>query len=208
MISVIIPIYILDKELEKLTHKCIDSLYEFATEPFELIVIDNASPVKMDIKCDYLKRNKENKGNAVGWNQGLEIANGDYLMLSDNDCLYGENWQSLAEHTDNAIVFPLTKCKGEDDWRRRLAGFSWIMDRKTYKKLGNISEDYGIANFEDTDYYMRAMKEGVDLKCVDDVKVLHYGRATCDKVPEVAEIYDRNKKLYESKYNKYPHLTI
>ena len=79
--------------------------------------------------------------------------------------------------------------------------------KKNFEKIGNISEEYGIANFEDTDYFKRAQDNEISLKCVSHIKVKHFGRATCDKVPEVKEIYERNKKIYENKFNgEYPYL--
>ena len=204
MISVIMPIYILDKELEFLTRQAIDSL----VGDYELIIIDNNSPIRMDIDCDILIRNKENLGNGKAWNQGLKIATGEHILLTDNDVKYSENWQELVSNKKE-IVFPLSKCSEDYEFKPKLSGFSWMINRQVLKEVGYISEDYGIANFEDTDYFRRAMIKGVDLACDHRVKVEHIGRATCDKVPEVKEIYKKNKAIYESKFgSEYPYLTV
>lgn len=207
MISVIIPIYIIDEELRKLTEDCIESYFKHTSDGNELIIVDNASPIKdkNNWGADVYIRNNNNHGNAVAWNQGLRIARGDYLLLSDNDVLFSENWEGLADK--KAITFPLTKCREENDFTQKLSGFFWMLSRGTYKKLGDVSEEYGIANFEDTDYFMRAQKMGIQLKCNPNTKILHHGRATCDKVPDVKEIWHKNERLYRQKYEgQYPTL--
>jgi len=202
-ISVGIPVYILDEELEFLTRRCLDSL----NGDCELIIIDNASPIKLKYDCDIYIRNRKNIGNGAAWNQILKVATGDVILLSDNDVIFPPNWRELANHTENSIVFPATRNKGEQGFVERLSGFFWMLDRKTQEKIGLIDEKYGIANFEDTDYFRRAELEGVKLKCVPEVKVDHYSRATCDKVEAVNSIYERNKKLYEDKFGEiYPQL--
>lgn len=200
MISIIIPIYILDEEIKKLTENCIKSIKD-TTEDYEIIVVDNASPVKFP--ADIV--NKENKGNAVAWNQGLEKAKGDYLVLCDNDVEVKKGWTVMTEYADNAIVFPKSKLGDDNYYGERLAGFFWMMSRETFEKLGYVSEEYGIANFEDTDYFMRAQENGVKL-LTSPAKVWHKGRATCEKVPEVNEIYYKNENYYKRKWKKFPNL--
>jgi glycosyltransferase involved in cell wall biosynthesis len=191
-----------------LTNDTIKTLKDNAKEKFELIIVDNGSPIHIQIDCDQMIRTSDNKGNGAGWNIGLRHAMGDNLMLSDNDVCYKENWQNLANFTKNTIVFPQTATMEDPIFKNRLAGFSWMMSEKTYRKLGDIDTQYGLANFEDTDYFMRAIKHGIDLQVIEDIKAVHWGRKTCDKIPEVKNTYERNKKIYEDKYKgEYPYLT-
>jgi len=83
------------------TKKCIDSVYEHTSYPFELVLVDNASS---DGTRGYLKKlsrqkmnvtlilNKENKGFAAGNNQGVKKARGQYIMLLNNDVIVSTGW--------------------------------------------------------------------------------------------------------------------
>lgn len=79
---------------------CIDSIYEHTPEPFEIIVIDNAST---DDTAQYLKsltgkiRYKiftSNLGFAGGTNQGLKMARGTTLLFLNNDTIVTKGWLS------------------------------------------------------------------------------------------------------------------
>ncbi|MDD9269950.1 glycosyltransferase family 2 protein [Paenibacillus sp. GCM10023248] len=77
---------------------CIDSIYAYTPEPFEIIVIDNAST---DDTADYLKSLrgkiryrvfKSNLGFAGGTNQGLRLARGETLLFLNNDTIVTKDW--------------------------------------------------------------------------------------------------------------------
>lgn len=119
-----VSIIILTWNALEYTRRCVASIQKYTTHPYEIIFVDNASD---DGTSDYLKKlvaqnenfrliiNHENRGFAAGNNQGMKIANGDYLLLLNNDVLVSEGWLnrlvSCAE-MDNSIglVGPLTNC--------------------------------------------------------------------------------------------------
>ena len=83
------------------TQKCVDSLLEHTSYPYELIFVDNASSdgtvkylqglVKKHKRFKLIK-NKANTGFAAGNNRGVETAVGEYVMLLNNDVLVADNW--------------------------------------------------------------------------------------------------------------------
>ena len=89
MISVIIPIY----KVEKYLQKCIDSILAQTHTDLEIILIDDGSPDKCGQICDEyaLKDNrikvihKENGGLSEARNAGLDVATGDYIGFVDGD---------------------------------------------------------------------------------------------------------------------------
>ena len=89
MISVIIPIY----NVENLLHFCLDSLKTQTYSDFEAILIDDGSADKSGKICDdyCLKDNrfkvihKANEGIAAARNDGLNIAQGDFIFFMDSD---------------------------------------------------------------------------------------------------------------------------
>ena len=94
------------------TKKFIESLYKY-TKDFELIIVDNGST---DGTVEYLKTldglklilNKENQGFSKGNNQGIEIAQGEYIGFLNNDILLYPNWFEECEkvfETETNVAF-------------------------------------------------------------------------------------------------------
>ena len=70
------------------TRPAIESVRAHTRQPHELIVVDNGSTDGTEPYLDTLERdgvrvirNRENRGVAAGWNQGLHVASGDCLMV-------------------------------------------------------------------------------------------------------------------------------
>ena len=83
------------------TKKCVESLVAFTRNPFELILVDNGST---DGTAEYFAKlrslhsnikvvtNRSNRGFAGGNNQGLAIAQGELLVLLNNDTIVTPGW--------------------------------------------------------------------------------------------------------------------
>lgn len=124
-ISVVVVTY---NNLE-LTKACLSSLDEHTNyNNFEIIVVDNASA---DGSPDYLREwaskggnrrlilNEDNLGFAAGNNVGLAIADGDYLVLLNNDTYVTPGWLStLYRHLERdptlGIIGPVTNNIGNE----------------------------------------------------------------------------------------------
>ncbi|MBS6064158.1 glycosyltransferase family 2 protein [Criibacterium bergeronii] len=84
---------------------CIDSLYENAGLPFDLIIIDNASTdgdysfVNNYKNATFIK-NQQNYGFAKAVNQGIKLAKTDYVVLLNNDTIVLKDY---LKHFVNAI---------------------------------------------------------------------------------------------------------
>lgn len=215
MVSCIIPVYILDEELCALTHRTLDGLSQY--KDLEIIIIDNASPLdcteEFKKRCDIYIKNAVNYGNGEGWNQGYKLSHGEYVWFCDNDLHFpmantADELVELLQDQSIAVAFPLAKNKDQGGYLEQLAGFCWMTRRDVMEKIGLISLDYGIANFEDTDFYMRCINAGYKLVVNPNTRIEHVSRATCDKVPEVKLRYEINKGIYERKFDgKYPYLS-
>lgn len=112
-----------------LTRRCLESVLQGTDWPhFELWVVDNASP---DGTPDYLRQlaatdhrvrvilNQENLGFAAANNQALRQAQGDFLVLLNNDTVVPPTWLSrliahLAAHPDWGLVGPVTNWVGNE----------------------------------------------------------------------------------------------
>lgn len=89
LISIIIPVYKVEKYLEK----CIQSLINQTYENLQIILVDDGSPDNCGKICDeYAKKDhrievihKSNEGLSDARNKGIEIAKGEYIGFIDSD---------------------------------------------------------------------------------------------------------------------------
>lgn len=88
-VSVILPIY----KVEKYLDRCMHSLLNQTLKDIEIIMVDDGSPDNSPVMCDqYAKEDsrvkvihKQNAGLGFARNSGLEIATGDYIAFVDSD---------------------------------------------------------------------------------------------------------------------------
>jgi len=112
MISVIVPVY----NVEKYLTKCIDSIIAQTYKDIELILVDDGSPDDCPKICDeYAEKDsrirvihKENGGVSTARNVGLKIARGEYIGFVDPDdyideAMY-ENMLSAMETTNSDMA--------------------------------------------------------------------------------------------------------
>ena len=122
-ISVIVPIYNVEKYLER----CIDSLIDQSYRNIEIILVDDGSPDRCPQICDaYAHKDsrikvihKENAGVASARNAGLYVATGEYIGFVDSDdWVSNEMYQILYEDI----------CRYEADIA--CCGYSKVLDGK------------------------------------------------------------------------------
>ncbi len=106
LISVIVPIYGVEKYLEE----CLKSIINQTYTNLEIILVDDGSPDNCGKICDeYLKKDnrikvihKNNGGLSDARNAGLDIANGEYIAFIDSDdCINEEFIQKLYYNCKN-----------------------------------------------------------------------------------------------------------
>lgn len=111
--SIIIPTY----NALGLLRSCVDSIRAYTTEPYEIIVVDNASVDGTDTYCrsNHIKfiSLPYNRGFPIACNIGLLMASGDELLLLNNDVIVSRGWLSnlksaLYSAPDIGIVGPVT----------------------------------------------------------------------------------------------------
>ncbi|MFD1953958.1 glycosyltransferase [Paenibacillus thailandensis] len=115
----ITSIIILTHNQIEYTKLCIESIRKYTEkDTYEIIIIDNNST---DGTKDWLQEqddlqlilNDYNAGFPAGCNQGIEIANGDNILLLNNDTIVTENWltnlrTALTSSNDIGAVGPIT----------------------------------------------------------------------------------------------------
>lgn len=107
MISIIIPVYNCEKYLEA----CVDSILEQSYWNFEIILVDDGSTDQSGIICDkYQKKDKRirtihkiNGGQQDATNEGIEVAQGEYITFVDSDdWIEREMYESLMSEIGDA----------------------------------------------------------------------------------------------------------
>ena len=100
MVSVIIPIYNVEKYLEE----CVESVLYQTYQDLEIILVDDGSPDGCGAICDeYAQKDKrvkvihkENGGLSDARNAGLDVCRGDYIVFVDSDdCIHPQMIERL-----------------------------------------------------------------------------------------------------------------
>ncbi len=100
LISVIVPIY----KVEKYLRKCVDSICNQTYENLEIILVDDGSPDTSGKIADELSEkdsrikviHKQNGGLSSARNAGLDVATGEYVAFVDSDdCIKPEMYEIL-----------------------------------------------------------------------------------------------------------------
>ncbi len=104
------------------TKRCLDSIQAYTPEPYELIIVDNAST---DGTVEFLREysekheailviaNRRNRGFAGGMNQGIGAAKGGVVVLMNNDLIVTEGWlprlhEPFRQFPDCGLVGPMS----------------------------------------------------------------------------------------------------
>ena len=99
LISVVVPVY----NVEKYLHKCIDSILSQTYIYFELILIDDGSTDDSSQICDeYVNSDKrvrafhkKNGGQSSARNLGIDVACGEYITFIDSDDFVKNNYLEI-----------------------------------------------------------------------------------------------------------------
>jgi O-antigen biosynthesis protein len=173
MISVIIPHWGMDDELNAALKRCVNSLEGHD----ELVLVIN-----------------DGIGFGPAVNQGLSLANGDYLIIVNNDTILESG--NLADLCDpEAVTVP--QMKGQIDNNPRAF---YCMPRWVYEKVGGYDERFTYGYFEDDDLMRRWIDAEVPIRTVPSVHVDHVGGLTMKKLQHEL-IYERNKELFNEKWS-------
>jgi GT2 family glycosyltransferase len=83
----------------------------------------------------------------------------------------------------------------------RLMGFCLFVRREVFDVIGGLDERFGIGNYEDDDFSLRARKAGFRLRIAGDVFVHHYGSRTfAARAEGYDDVLERNRRLFDEKW--------
>jgi GT2 family glycosyltransferase len=182
-LSVVIPHWPLDKELDDALAACVASL---------------------PADCEKLVIVNEGTGFARNVNVGLRLASGEYVAVVGNDSrvVAGDVYDLCVRGmvtSPEIIGKPGIEADG-------FHGAFWVAPRDVIDRVGPLDESFEGAFFEDDDYLERLRGAGVPTRQVSSVRVeSRRVGLTMSKVPErAAEWYARNERRFEEKWGWVP----
>ena len=171
-ISVIIPHYPFNEEIDNKLKRCIESLNGYD----ELIVVVN-----------------NGTGFAKAVNQGLKLAKGDYIMVVNNDI----EWKSgsLSDLCiEGSVTSPKVNGQAQPFW-----GSFFCIPRKVYEEVGGLDEQFEIGYYEDEDYIKRLEQAGIMMLCNGSCGIWTLGGTTMNQFNR-DEILEKNRIKFEAKW--------
>jgi len=219
-VSVVIPVF---NQLAY-TKGCLESLRAAEGIPLEVVVVDNGSS---DGTGEYLAsrsglsviRNGENRGCAAAWNQGVAASRAEWIVILNNDVIVSRGWVEgmleFAEEHGIDIVSPAIR-EGETNYDieeyggrfvRRMGGASrmgvadgicFMVRRRVFERIGMFDEAFRIGQFEDVDFFRRAVRSGFRLGTTGRSFIHHFGSVTQDSLRR-----ERTENPYEAQNRAY-----
>lgn len=141
LISVVIPVYNVEKYLEK----CLDSVIKQTYNNLEIICIDDCTTDSSDkILEEYakkdpriiIKKNLQNLGLGLSRNEGIKIANGDYIHCLDSDDWLDEKaYETILKYLDNDIDAVRFTYLSHNEVTKKIEHIDYPPNQLVYKKV-------------------------------------------------------------------------
>ncbi len=208
------------------TQRCIASIRSGTDVDYELIIVDNGSAEEAasfaDDAADLAILNAENRGFAVGMNQGLRAASGRYVAFVNNDTEVPVGWSStllstFEEMPRAGIVLPAVTAAGNPfavrsepgterivvpKFRNLPSGVVYLMDRDVALDLDGWDERYEVASREDLDLLFTVWSNDLDVILDERVLVQHASNVTAKaQLPDRDAIWRRNGDVFVDKWS-------
>ncbi|MDJ0663497.1 MAG: glycosyltransferase [Acidimicrobiia bacterium] len=218
-----LSLVVLPWDQKLLTEKCVTSLRLHTDVEYELVIVDNGSqPVARSYAeqaADTAILNETNLGFAVGMNQGLAAATGEYVAFINNDTVFRANWASqvletLARHPKAGIVAPAvtaasnpinvltepgTRTYAIPPFSAPPGAVVWVMKTDTARALGGFPEYYEVASGEDVDLAFRVWVNDLDVVIDERVLVTHVSKGTAGtKLDDWKGLWRKNRERFLS----------
>lgn len=229
--SIIIPVYLNSYPVFHYTGHCIGSIREHTNRvktPYEIIFVQNGSreeggvveefnqPSYKQIHCEKFIANKKNLGYAKAVNQGIRIAEGEYIAIINNDTMVFDHWlEDMQEALNNGLDLvmaqpmygmPFARAIEANQFREEALGksvsecfdafrdFSCVLTKQeVFQKVGLFNEAF-FAYGEDLDLIRRIEKASGRVASTKRTRIYHCIGATSSSMPETPEIMNQSKE--------------
>ena len=208
MISIILNAYDPTFWQRQMTMACIAGIRKFTDQPYELIVVDNE--LKFPIRDEYKVLepythivNEVNKTCYESYNQGAEVAKGEYLVFMQNDVFVHERTiNKLVDYLKDYDVaypqqIPLHREQVKELYENHEPMFGWrdagmlAITRKAFDKTGGWDGRYRNL-LGDKAFYLKIGDAGLSEVCTTDAIITHIMGANN---------WSKDKELYDNEMN-------
>lgn len=138
-----------------------------------------------------------NEINTIGFtkavNHGLRVAQGDFIMVVNNDV----TWDSGSIEDlclADAVTSPKMNNEPQSFW-----GCFFVIPRKILDKIGLLDEQFYLY-CSDTDFIMRLRQAGIERRCIEVCNILTKGGQTTQHVKGRTEIDNKDMMKFETKW--------
>ena len=210
--SIILATLIRKPEHVKMVKKCIFAIKQFSKD-YELIIVDDDSPLANDYLKEeadvYIRHTGGNKGCAVGWNDGLRVANGKYKVVISDDVYVRPGWLECME---NALtLFPnayasmpavthMPVNSYPEEIRTWIPACCFMLTDECLKDVGYFDEQFHPFNYEDVDYWTRVFKSGHTIARDYSVQVVHDEGQVIHSFENNGDVDKKNRRRYIKKW--------
>jgi len=207
------------------TKAFVKSIRKNTTLSYELIIVDNGSEPDtqrwVEENSDQSIIFQENQGFSKGFNEGVKLAQGKYVMMANNDTEFPPDWDKklvdiIEKNPGAGIVTPvytsgrksaLRTETGEKilkvfPFRKYPSAVAFLMRRNDLiSKFGGWSEEYEIASGEDADLCFKVWKAGYDILIDERVLIIHEGKVTSSsKLEDWQAHFKLNSRQFRKKW--------
>jgi GT2 family glycosyltransferase len=240
LLSIVMPVW----TGGEITRQALQAILDHTHRPLEIIIIDNGSDPEARVAIDDFLRlhpaiarvihNETNRGYPAACNQGLQLSQGRYVVVMNNDVLVTPYWASrltaaFSLDAGIGVVGPRTNYVYSDqlvrdchytvgalnEWAEhwhavhagtlqtttKLIGFLMMIRREMLDRIGGFDPVFGLGNYDDDDYCLRARLAGYQLLIADDVFVHHYGSLSFNKNPAAfSDLLEKNRAVFAAKW--------
>ncbi|MBN2120463.1 MAG: glycosyltransferase family 2 protein [Candidatus Omnitrophica bacterium] len=187
--------------------------------------------LKQDKRLKYYLfiRNEKNLGCTKAINQGMKAASSEYILVLNNDTIVCSGWLSelvrIAQLSgDIGIVNPnsnnlgakkpwhmsleqyarkiMEKYKGRYIEMSAAVGFCSLIKKEVVERVGVYDEGFGMGNFDDTEYSIRARQAGFKTVFAKGPYVYHKEHASFDLLGDFDEFFGESQKVFYEKFGR------
>ncbi len=181
-----------------------------------------------------LVRNEKNEGFIKAVNKGISLSKTAYLCILNNDTLVTDGWLSemvnvldknpligIVNPSSNALgqKLPYGTTPGEFAESSKTQsglfvelgsafGFCMLVGKKLFDTIGLFDEVYGMGNFEDTDFSLRAKEKGYKTVRAFASYVYHKESRSFNLLSGFKKDFERNRQIFESKWGRTKRTTV
>jgi len=223
-ISVVMPVWVLDDDLYRLTATSIQSLKLVEDYNAEMIIVDNASPIGGDqlmAQSDIYIRNRVNLGYPKAVNQGIKLSSGELVCVANNDIKVSPNYIKVSQEVftklpkAGSLHFKMLYYDepfnlGDSVWdhgkEKWCHGSFFVFRRKAYDDIKGIDEGYGLGGYDDYDWQYRMRKKGWKTAYTNGAAFQHKDSSTQNLLDqdERKTSDNKNREYFKKRHGEYP----